>query len=166
MLKSNIHKNNILTVFFMLFPIVLFSQTKTVNYSIPEWNTNGSFTFSIGSVMNAESGQNEGIITVLDSDGKIILDITPAVIKQIRDNISKSNLSGEMKKTDNYRQNEYKEALKILDELYIKLKDMEEVAKLKSIFNNMSPEMMSTLNWNYVLSTIRNQQIGVTGTIE
>ncbi len=163
MLKSNIYKNSILTVFFILLPVVLFSQTKTVNYSIPEWNTNGSFTFSIGSAMNPESVQNEGKITLLDGDGKIIFVITPAIIKQIQDNISKSNLSGEIKNNDYYKQNEYKDALRILEELYIKLKDMKEIAKLQSIFNNMSPE---TLNWNYVLSTIRDQQIGVTGTIE
>lgn len=166
MLKLNISKNTYLAIFFLIFPIVLIAQTKIVNYSIPEWNTNGSFTFSIGSAMNAESGQNEGKITVLDSDGKIILDITPTVIKEIRNQFIKSNLSSKMQNNEKYEQKEYDAALTVLNELYEKLRNMKEVTKLKSIVDNSSSKIMSTLNWSYVLSTIRNQQIEVTGTIE
>lgn len=116
--------------------------------------------------MNAESGQYEGKITVLDSDGKIILDITPTVIKEIRNQFIKSNLSSKMKNNDKYEQKEYDAALTVLDELYEKLRNMKEATKLKSIFDNSSSKIMSTLNWNYILSTIRNHQIKVAGTIE
>lgn len=141
------------------------STIHSVNYTISEWNTSGSFTFVIGTTENPVTNKVEGYIKVTNG-GAVIVELNPEMLESMIQRIE-TNSFAKVNESDNFiqmpdRKNEMLNKLKLMKAM------LEDKDKMKKLIMNMKkePEGANSFNWDYTASTIRGIQTEVTGTVD
>ena len=133
------------------------STTTTIDYNIEAYNRTGSLTFQWGT-SNNKAGKFCGYVRVLDGEGKIIQEITPQKLeKKIKhvEMIKKLFNAKEVKDTR-------------LTYMVVSLQEFKEVLENETEFNAMVAKFNSRSSgfpFSYTISTIRDQQETLSGTI-
>lgn len=137
----------------------------TVNYTITEWNTSGSFTFVIGTTENPVTKKVEGYIKVTNSDAMIV-EFNSQKLESMIQRIE-SNSSEKVNESDNLIQMPDRKN-KMLNKLKLMKAMLEDKDKMKKLIMDMKkdPEGSNSFNWDYTASTIRGISTEVTGNVD
>lgn len=142
------------------------AQIHTVNYSIPDWNASGYFTFQAGTSLNSITGKTEGYIKITTGDGKAIEINSQKIdaIIQALENDPVVKVNENKTKKVNLVEVSKANAINKLKKLKLFLRDNEKMKNLKTSLQKASS--VSTLNWDYTLQTIEDIQVQTMGTVD
>jgi len=158
---------------FLLFPLESYCQGTDMstmnyqfNYSIPAWNANGSIIIS-GGMIDEPGGKTYGYFRITDGKGKMLANITPVFLDKLLAKTSTMRdsraLSGPGARTKRITTSIDKEILELRNILADRTKMMDLLRRMNLAKDNNS---LSVVEWNKIVTTVRNAQVYVTGTFE
>ena len=151
------------------FSFVANAQQDVINYSIPEFNKSGSFTIEYGSNLSKTMGDTsdtKNFIRLKDKEDNVKLEVTAKFLKELKNKVVTLNIKSKNDNKTKFVKAKEKMMLDIIDNLINFLRDDTRFSNFKNK-NKLSKQhsVLAPTPWSYVLSTIRNLQTTIEGTI-
>ena len=142
----------------------IMSGESSVTYTIPDWNTSGSFILLLGTSKIGSGNKVVGFIKILDKDRNVITELTPEKIQNQIDNISSVSFNRSTSKTKMRKVEDYKYSLTSLKNL------MEDPKKFQTLMVKIKSKNVNTIqgtrDWSTILAPgIRDYNLEVSGSL-